>query len=1051
MKKLTAVLLSIIMLLSPVSGVSAATGEETISVTLRFDASVVADDMDTLYSDLRAAYIIDEEITNLPSEITVTVQKGATVKEVIEAAAEEEAFTIVGLDENYVTQVGYVGSEILENLVSTSVGNYYSGNIFASAGWSFYIDGEGLMSGIDAVTVEKDGAVLEGRFGLAVGWDSNWNAIHYDELFLENYALLGELTETEVDTSSFSESEIEKLRAEKAEAEALLTEIYNEASLNNEVSSLLLELHPEFKTSGGMWIGYMEKKGVSFWGTGSPSEKLELAVKELSAAMAPLPSNLLSELYVTTLFGTAEDNLITDFSSDKTSYAVANFTKDNFLPKFMKLKAVATSEDATVSILLNGETVSLSELSDGWKQYSNLDWESGNCNTLTFTVTPPEGSTLSETVYTVKIFSEEAETVIPPMSKEERDEKIAELLGNIAGAYTEKSSYWEVMDMGAYKKLVPETEDVLTASAERAFINMSIKDVAEKAGDTDLAKAILALTANGKDATLLYKVNSNTPQSAVEKLNNAEQSASAWSAPYTLAAYNRDGYSNREREITLVNALLASQGEENGAWDEWGTIDTTANAIAGLAFYLNDEDETIKAKVTTAIERALTYLSSQQNADGSFSDSWSGANSNSTAMVAIALAAAGVDVEEDERFIKDGKTVIDGLLAFALADGSGFGHTNNTVLSDSSTEQSFRALIALSGAIKSGEAYNVYDFNGITLAPARATGTSVGGATPSEPSGDNISVSVTIKADNGYWLRGYNVTLPGTGATVYHAFIKACGENGITYVASNDGYISSVTKDGKTLAEYGKGQNSGWLYKLNGSAPLLGTKECEIENGDSIQFLYTSDYTVEPGFGGWQAEEEKSDEPEEDAVQEAKPHFDDVGENHWAKSYIEKLAELGIINGRGNTFAPEDNITRAEFVAILSRIEAEENVAADTEFDDVSADAWYAENVAWAVENGITNGVSETSFAPNAKITREDMAVMLMRFIELKKITLASGEEIVFKDSDQIAQYATEAVSMMQRAGIISGMGDAIFAPKSFATRAQAAKMISLILEAYGK
>ncbi len=925
MKKLTAVLLSIIMLLSLVSGVALA-AEENISITVCFDASVVADDLDTLYSDLRLAHIIDESTTNLPSEITVTVPKGSTVKEVLQVALEESAFTIEGLSENYITQVGFVGSDVLENLVSIPVGDYMSGNVFSSAGWSFSIDGEALTSGIDAATVGNDGSVIEGRFGLYTGWDENWNAINYDRNFLKNYAELKELTEMTINTDDFSEEQKQKLSAEKAEAETLLSEIYNEACLNDEVSALLKEVHPTFKTNGGMWIGYIEKKRETLYGADSPTEKIGGANSELSDAATPTDESVLAD------------------------------------------KA-----------------------------------------------------------------------------------RIDALLENIAGAYTEKSSYWEVMDMGAYKKYAPETEETLSKNAEKVFVNSSIKDVAEKTGDADLAKAILALTASGKDATKLYKADSSTPINALQKLSTAEHSTSAWSAPYTLAVYNRKEYSNREKELALVNALLASQGE-NGAWDEFGTIDTTANAIAGLAFYADDQDNEIKTKVNEAIEKALAYLSSQQNADGSFSDSWSGANSNSTAMVAIALAAAGVDVENDARFIKNGNSTIDGLLSFALSDNSGFGHTNNATLSDYSTEQAFRALTALSGAMKEGNAYNVYDFNGIELTLAREAGETTGGGSPSEPSGEQISVSLTIKTDTEYWLRGYNVILSGESASVYDAFIKGCRENGITCEGAENGYIASITKDGKTLAERDHGPNSGWLYKLNGTSPIEGIRECSIENGDSIQFYYTSDYTREPGSGTWSDEtEDDGQKTEEESAPIEKITFADVPENHWARQYIEELAEKGILNGRGDNFAPEDKITRAEFVTILSRIE-NEDVSGKVAFEDVREDVWYAKSVAWAAENGITNGVSAFAFAPEKNITREDMAVMIVRYAALKKITLkeeVSGK--TFSDEADISDYACDAIKRMQAAGIISGLNDGSFAPKRFATRAETAKMISILLSAVEK
>ena len=359
--------------------------------------------------------------------------------------------------------------------------------------------------------------------------------------------------------------------------------------------------------------------------------------------------------------------------------------------------------------------------------------------------------------------------------------------------------------------------------------------------------------------------------------------------------------------------------------------------------------------------------------------------------------------------------------------------------------------------MKEGKAYNVYDFNGITLTPAREAGETTGGGNSSEPSGDDISVSLTIKADSEYWLRGYNVILPGKSACVYDAFVKGCRENGITYKGSDNGYISAITKDGKTLAERDKGPNSGWLYKLNGISPLEGTRECEVENGDSIQFYYTSDYTREPGSGAWrdetEDEEQKTEEEnvEEENVPNEKITFADVPENHWAREYIEELAEKGILNGRGDTFAPEDKITRAEFVAILSRIE-NEDVSGEVAFEDVSESAWYAKSVAWASENGITNGVSESEFAPEKNITREDMAVMIVRYAALKEAALKEENSAkTFSDEADISGYARDAVKKMQGAGIISGLNDGSFAPKRFATRAETAKMISILLSVIEK
>ena len=164
--------------------------------------------------------------------------------------------------------------------------------------------------------------------------------------------------------------------------------------------------------------------------------------------------------------------------------------------------------------------------------------------------------------------------------------------------------------------------------------------------------------------------------------------------------------------------------------------------------------------------------------------------------------------------------------------------------------------------------------------------------------------------------------------------------------------------------------------------------------------------------------------------------------------YIYYLAEKGIIKGKTqNSFAPNDHVTRAEFVTILWRISKEETVEEAAAFDDVSDADWFAKSVAWAAEAGITKGVSDRTFAPNDNIIRQDMACMLLRFANYMDFELPSlSDEIVFADGADIAEYAKEPVSAMQRAGIISGKGNDEFAPLDFATRAECSKMIAMLL-----
>ena len=103
---------------------------------------------------------------------------------------------------------------------------------------------------------------------------------------------------------------------------------------------------------------------------------------------------------------------------------------------------------------------------------------------------------------------------------------------------------------------------------------------------------------------------------------------------------------------------------------------------------------------------------------------------------------------------------------------------------------------------------------------------------------------------------------------------------------------------------------------------------------------------------------------------------------------------------------------------------------------------WYYAPVAAAVNAGIVTGVSDTEFAPNANITRQDMALMLTRAADAAGIELRSGAETTFTDEASIAGYALDAVKTMSRAGIVNGFDDGSFMPMNNATRAQAAVVI---------
>ena len=176
--------------------------------------------------------------------------------------------------------------------------------------------------------------------------------------------------------------------------------------------------------------------------------------------------------------------------------------------------------------------------------------------------------------------------------------------------------------------------------------------------------------------------------------------------------------------------------------------------------------------------------------------------------------------------------------------------------------------------------------------------------------------------------------------------------------------------------------------------------------------------------------------------------FTDVPESRWSYPYIRQLYDAGVVSGMtATTFAPAENMTRAQFVTMLAGLQSADVSAYRTEkFTDVPADAWYAPYVGWAAENGVVHGVSDTAFAPDANISRQDMGVMVYRYAERFGIRLGTDvPPVTFADAGDIAAYALPAVQALQRAGVISGMPDGSFRPREHMTREQACVVLSAL------
>ena len=174
--------------------------------------------------------------------------------------------------------------------------------------------------------------------------------------------------------------------------------------------------------------------------------------------------------------------------------------------------------------------------------------------------------------------------------------------------------------------------------------------------------------------------------------------------------------------------------------------------------------------------------------------------------------------------------------------------------------------------------------------------------------------------------------------------------------------------------------------------------------------------------------------------------FEDVAGGDWFYGAVKFVYENGLFSGTGeNVFSPQESMSRAMLAAVLWRVSGTPEPDGEAPFADVPPEAWYASPVAWAAENGVVNGVSETEFSPDAPLTREQIAVMLYRYhtaLRAGSAEAETGDLAAFPDGDAVSAWAAEAVGWAARTGIISGREDGSICPADSASRAEVAVML---------
>ncbi len=179
-----------------------------------------------------------------------------------------------------------------------------------------------------------------------------------------------------------------------------------------------------------------------------------------------------------------------------------------------------------------------------------------------------------------------------------------------------------------------------------------------------------------------------------------------------------------------------------------------------------------------------------------------------------------------------------------------------------------------------------------------------------------------------------------------------------------------------------------------------------------------------------------------------KVNFTDIT-NHWAKDSINFVAARGIFNGTSaTTFNPEGELSRGMLVTVLGRLEGVDVSSYNCTFADVNKNQYYAPYIEWARTNNIVGGVGDNKFEPDRVVNRQEMAVIIARYLTYKGHSLVNTE-VKYSDSATIASWAKTAVNQVGNAGIITG-ADGAFLPTNTANRAQAAAILQRIVNFVG-
>lgn len=315
--------------------------------------------------------------------------------------------------------------------------------------------------------------------------------------------------------------------------------------------------------------------------------------------------------------------------------------------------------------------------------------------------------------------------------------------------------------------------------------------------------------------------------------------------------------------------------------------------------------------------------------------------------------------------------------------------------------------------------------------------------------------------------KGLNVTLEPYGSAKGYSLVYESGDDSVAEINSSNGKITGIKEGSTTVTVKAVKNDSDNIvlvdntgdFWLNDGNPWDFANDTETDGGEVVMAKEVSvevtPAEVKPSSGSHHSSGSSAKptatpapvNPENDGL------FTDVSESAWYYDAVKYAFENGLMLGVSDTeFAPGTELTRAMFVTVLYRMENEPDMSNEIlgyPFADVDSESWYTDAVYWARKNGIVNGITDSEFAPNDSITREQMAAIMFRYAKYKGMAAADASAIQtdYADLEEISDWAREAVTYCKLKGLMQGKDNNMFDPKNNATRAETAAILQRLTE----